>query len=241
MPSAEATAASAGGNLYAHAKVTEEEAVANLEALTAFEGSWTVRFTFKKVEMGGALMASDAHVYLPGATAAGGAANLIAPGKKKKRRSGAQAALVPGARRSVDAELQKKGSGYFKGTCTALSPFGDEGTLNGSLQRMTGKVQFQLTFTNAAGITMQINLTGVVNKKREVVGTFSGTEIAKDAGTVAGTFTFYCPDDSVGEEEELAAEEAEEAAAVASEATPEDGKAGEGASSTSAFSGAVAE
>lgn len=198
--------------------------VANLEAAPAFEGDWAVRMAFTRVELAGAVVASDAHVYLPGATAAGGAANLIAPGKKKKRRSVAPNVVSVGCRRSVDCTLQKKGTGYFKGSSTSLLPFGAEGSVSGSLQRISGKVQFQLSYTNVEGVTMQLNFTGVVNKKMQVVGTFTGTEIAREAGVVAGTFSLYRPNDTTDEADELEEEAAEEAAAAAAagETTPAD-------------------
>jgi hypothetical protein len=174
---------------------------------------------FTRVELAGSVVASDAHVYLPGATAAGGAANLIAPGKKKKRRSTAPNVITVGARRSVDCSLAKKGKGYFNGSSTSLLPFGAEGAVSGSLQRISGKVQFQLSYTNIESVTMQLNFTGVVNKRGEVVGTFTGTEIARDAGVVGGTFTLYRPNETTSEADELEAEAKEDAEAAAQEDT----------------------
>ncbi len=240
---AEGTAeGAAGAAATAAANPNLGDPVANLEAAPAFDGDFTVRMTFTRVELAGAVVASDAHVYLPGATAAGGAANLIAPGKKKKRRSTAPNVVSVGCRRSVDCTLSKKGTGYFNGSSTALQPFGVEGTVSGSLQRISGKVQFQLSYTNTEGVVMQLNFTGFMNKKSEVVGNFTGTEIAREAGVVAGTFSLYRPNDTTDEAEELAQEAAEEEAAAAA-AVEEGGApaAGEATEDKPAFSGAVAE
>lgn len=242
-PAESTSSDAAAGATHAASDPSIGDPVANLEASPPFEGEWAVRMAFSRVELAGAVVASDAHVYLPGATAAGGAANLIAPGKKKKNRTVAANVVSVGCRRSVDCVLSKKGTGYFNGSSTALLPFGAEGTVSGSLQRISGKVQFQLSYTNVEGITMQLNFTGVVNKKLQVVGSFTGTEIARDAGVVAGTFSLFRPNDTTDEAEELEEEAAEEAAAMeeAAAAAAAAGEAPAAAGDKPAFSGALAE
>lgn len=81
------------------------------------------------------------------------------------------------------------------------------GKVNGSLQRSSGKVAMTLQIINAVKTTTSFNFTGMMNSDGAYIGTFSGTEISRTAGTVTGGFR------GVRITEEAAAEEEKRAGA----------------------------
>lgn len=59
--------------------------------------------------------------------------------------------------------------------------------MTGSLQRASGQVSMQVQIKNY-GTTTSFNFVGSVTPEGELVGTFSGCEISKSAGSVSGVF-----------------------------------------------------
>lgn len=177
------------------------EAVESLKAVS-FTGKWTAQFDFHVVDLGGPeLGGQDVSAFK--------AANKHTSAAAKMR---TKADVKPGAIASVELDLQKKGGSYFKGTSTEFQPFGPEGNVTGSLQRMSGKVNLQVQLVNTAGVTTSFNLVGQVTKEQVCQGTFSGCEISRNAGSVSGTFKMW-PEGV--EPPQAAAAPAEEAAAAA--------------------------
>jgi hypothetical protein len=62
------------------------------------------------------------------------------------------------------------------------------GKVNGSLQRASGKIAMTIQIVNAAKVTTSFNFAGMMDSSGSFVGTFSGTEISRNAGTVTGGF-----------------------------------------------------
>ncbi len=180
--------------------IDTSEAVESLKAVS-FTGKWTAQFTFHVVDLGGPeLGGQDVSAFK--------AANKhqISTGKMRTK-----ADVKPGATAMVVFDLQKKGGSYFKGSSTEFAPFGPEGNVTGSLQRMSGKVNLQVQLVNTAGVTTSFNLVGQVTREQIYQGTFSGCEISRNAGSVSGTFKMW-PE---GVEPPVAAAPAEEAGAAA--------------------------
>ena len=156
------------------------EAVESLKAVS-FTGTWNARFAFHVVDLGGPeLGGQDVSAFK--------AANKHQISSAKMR---TKADVKPGATASLSFDLQKKGGSYFKGSSSEFLPFGPEGNVTGSLQRMSGKVNLQVQLVNAAGVTTSFNLVGQVTREQVYQGTFSGCEISRNAGSVSGTFKMW--------------------------------------------------
>ena len=157
--------------------VETAEAVEALKSVT-FTGGWTARFEFHVVDLGDG--SADMSSYK--AAGAGGAKG----GAMLKKSD-----VKPGCKAKVQCQLTKKGGSYFKGTSEEFMPFGKEGNITGSLQRMSGKVNMQMQLVNTTGVTTSFNLVGLVTKDKVCQGTFSGCEISRNAGSVSGTFQMW--------------------------------------------------
>ena len=162
-----------------------EEAVEALDKIH-FEGQWLLTMYFHTVDM-----KNSPNVGMPLKSAPSDAfRGPSQPGRGGKRRRSTKpdSTLKPGSKRRAIMELHPKGKAYFRGNCRELNPFGKDGKITGSIQRMNGQVSTQLQLKSANGVTTSFNLVGRVNKEGTYLGTFSGCEIAKSAGAVSGTF-----------------------------------------------------
>ena len=182
------------------------EAVESLKAVS-FTGKWTAQFAFHVVDLGGPELAGQD-------VSAFKATNKHTAGSSKMR---TKADVKPGVSASLEFDLQKKGGSYFKGSSGEFQPFGPEGNITGSLQRMSGKVNLQVQLVNSAGVTTSFNMVGQVTKDKVCQGTFSGCEISRNAGSVSGTFKMW-PE---GVEPPEAVDAPAEGAAAAAEADGE--------------------
>ena len=214
---AAAAVAEASSAQKAFAAAKQEMSVEKAEAVEAlkgvsFTGPWAGQFVFHVVDLGSAEVAGMDVSAFKGAGAGGGARGGAA-GSGKLR---SKADVKPGAKATVAFNLEKKGGSYFKGTSGEFSPFGREGNVTGSLQRMNGKVNMQVQLVNTAGVTTSFNMVGQVTAEGVYQGTFSGCEISRNAGSVSGTFRLVA-----GEEPPAAADappaESTAAAAAAAE------------------------
>eukprot|EP01138_Halocafeteria_seosinensis_P003104 gb/GECG01003172.1/.p1 GENE.gb/GECG01003172.1/~~gb/GECG01003172.1/.p1 ORF type:complete len:626 (+),score=144.66 gb/GECG01003172.1/:1-1878(+) len=167
-------------------EISMEEAVEALNHVQ-FSGNWLITLTFHVVDMknspnvGPPLKAAPADAFRGPAPAARG-------GKKPRRSTRPETTLKPGSHRRAVLELYPKGKAYFRGVCRDLAPFGKDGKITGSIQRMNGQVSTQMQLKSSNGVTTSFNLIGRMNKDGHYIGSFSGCEIAKSAGAVSGTF-----------------------------------------------------
>jgi hypothetical protein len=65
-----------------------------------------------------------------------------------------------------------------------------DGKITGSVQRTNGKVNMTIQMV-AMKQTTSFNFVGLMNESGVLMGTFSGCEISKSAGTVSGTFKMH--------------------------------------------------
>lgn len=195
--------ASAEEEKFAEAKkavqVPKAEAISSLKEV-AFEGQWKFAVTFHTVDIaGGAAAAMSDYKSSGAAAAARGGKRAAGGGGAQKRRN-----IEVGKTERVMMELEKKGASYFKGVCPEFHPFGANGNITGSLQKINGKVSLQMQLVNAAGVTTSFNLVGAVATGGVYMGTFSGCEISRQAGSVTGIFKAkrIIASDGDGEDEE---------------------------------------
>ena len=134
---------------------------------------------------------------------------------------------------SVEMELKTKGAAYFQGEISKeFAVFGSEGKVTGALQRGTGKVSTTIQMVARSGtsaVTTSFNLVGVINKEGVYSGTFSATEISRNAGNCSGLFKGKRAEKSESEVEDEKEEEkvkspaaAKKTAAAAAAAAEED-------------------
>jgi hypothetical protein len=129
---------------------------------------------------------------LPSSTAfalgSGGFANKATVGVAKK----VDKTVRENSKVTIPMELKTKGAAYFQGEITVeFAVFGSEGKVTGALQRGNGKVGTTIQMISRNGtqaVTTSFNLMGVVNKEGVYQGTFTATEISKNAGNCSGLF-----------------------------------------------------
>ena len=148
---------------------------------------------------------------LPSSTAfalgSGGFANKATVGVAKK----VDKAVRENSKVTIPMELKTKGAAYFHGEITVeFAVFGSEGKVTGALQKGNGKVFTTIQMVSRYGtqaVTTSFNLMGVVNKEGVYQGTFTATEISKNAGTCSGLFKAnkVLPPSPDSDEEEKAA------------------------------------
>jgi hypothetical protein len=169
-------------------RVPKEEAVEALKEVK-FSGPWDIDLTFTVVD----LKADSSSAGVADFAARGrgrGRGRGGGGGAKGKARRSTQGPLKAGSVMSVRVDLAPKGASYFRGSCESMGQFGRDGQVTGSLQRTNGKVTMQIQ-VKSSGLTTSFSFIGAVNKEGKFIGTFSGSEIAKEAGGVSGTFEAY--------------------------------------------------
>jgi len=87
----------------------------------------------------------------------------------------------------VEMKLKAKTKTYIGGQAADMGQFGKKINVTGSMQRATGKVTLQLS-AKGASVSTNFTLNGMFTKEGELVGTFTGCEISRDAGSVNGIF-----------------------------------------------------
>jgi hypothetical protein len=153
------------------------------------EGAWVFTIKFNVVDIG---------LQRAGAPAVPGM-DLSTYNKSGRNKEGG-ASVRAGSVVDIKSILALKGGSYFFGSCPSFCQFGKDGKVNGALQRTTGKVNMTIQMTNTSKVTTSFNFTGMINHEGTYMGTFSGCEISKSAGSVSGTFTAVRTADSDGEE-----------------------------------------
>ena len=152
------------------------------------EGAWVFTVKFNVVDIG---------LQRAGAPAVPGM-DLSTYNKSGRNKEGG-ASVRAGSVVVIKCALALKGGSYFFGSCPSFCQFGKDGKVNGALQRTTGKVNMTIQMTNTSKVTTSFNFTGMINHEGTYLGTFSGCEISKSAGSVSGTFTAVRNNDSSDE------------------------------------------